>query len=73
MSTNDTIMALLPLLDEPPWQRRRKRQLERYIHSRWVPVEPRDRLKLALPEAQVTSASAFKIRLALKLALQSLR
>lgn len=53
-------MALLPLLDDPPWQRRRKRQLERYIHSRWVPVEPQDRLKLALPEAQVGSVNAFQ-------------
>ena len=59
VSTNDTIMALLPLLDEPPWQRRRRKQLERYIHSRWVPVESRDRLKLALPEAQVPSVGAF--------------
>ncbi|KAK9815647.1 hypothetical protein WJX72_007380 [[Myrmecia] bisecta] len=53
VGANDTIMALLPLLDRPPWVRRRQKQTEKYIGNRWTVVEPAERLKLTQADAQV--------------------
>jgi len=53
VSANDTIMALLPLVDQPPWQRTRKGELERFTEGRWQVVAPADRLKVSQPDAQV--------------------
>uniref|UniRef100_A0A7R9Z7P6 Uncharacterized protein n=1 Tax=Chlamydomonas euryale TaxID=1486919 RepID=A0A7R9Z7P6_9CHLO len=55
VSTNDTLMALLPLLDRPPWVRRRKGRTERFQvvgGMRWLAVDAADRLKLGVWEIQ---------------------
>ena len=51
--TNDTLMALVPLLEDPPWVRRRKNQTEKRIGNVWTAVAPRDRLRLTQQDAQV--------------------
>ena len=56
VSTNDTLMALLPLLERPPWVRRRAGKTERWGVEggmRWSTVEAADRLKLGQYEIQV--------------------
>ena len=56
VSTNDTLMALLPLLEKPPWVRRRAGKNERWTVEggmRWSVVDPADRLKLGQYEIQV--------------------
>lgn len=51
--TNDTLMALVPLLEDPPWVRRRNKQTEKRIGNVWTAVAPRDRLRLTQQDAQV--------------------
>ncbi|GBF95610.1 hypothetical protein Rsub_08592 [Raphidocelis subcapitata] len=53
VSANDTVMALLPLVDRPPWARHNKGQLEKFIDGRWQAVAPVDRLKLTQADGQV--------------------
>ena len=57
--TNDTLMALVPLLEEPPWVRRRNKKTEKFIGNVWTAVEPRDRLRLTQHDAQVRSSLAL--------------
>ena len=49
----DVALALIPLLDRPPWERFHKGKLERYMEGYWQPVLPEDRLKLTQQGAQV--------------------
>lgn len=51
--TNDTLMALVPLLEDPPWVRRRNKKTEKFIGNVWTGVEARDRLRLTQHDAQV--------------------
>lgn len=54
VSTNDTVMALLPLLDRPPWVRRGKGgAAERFVGGAWQAVEPRERHRLTQQDGQV--------------------
>eukprot|EP00877_Chromochloris_zofingiensis_P004789 jgi/Chrzof1/14310/Cz08g32160.t1 len=53
VSTNDSIMALLPLVDKPPWVRTRKGKMERFTAGVWQAMPAADRLKLCQPDAQV--------------------
>jgi hypothetical protein len=56
VSTNDTLMALLPLIDRPPWVRRRKGKLERWETAggmAWKAVDAADRMKIGSWELQV--------------------
>ena len=53
VARNDTLMALLPLLEDPPWVRRRGSKTEKFIGNVWKAVEPRDRLRLTQQDAQV--------------------
>ncbi|GAX77785.1 hypothetical protein CEUSTIGMA_g5228.t1 [Chlamydomonas eustigma] len=56
VSSNDTLMALLPLLERPPWVRRRGGKTERWCVEggmRWTAVEAADRLKLGQYDIQV--------------------
>jgi hypothetical protein len=57
VSTNDMLMALVPLLDSPPWVRRRgsgkAARLEKWIHNAWEQVAPADRLKITQADGQV--------------------
>jgi hypothetical protein len=58
VSTNDIAMAVLPLLERPPWQRRgRGGALERFAGGGWQPVAAADRHRLAQQEGQVGKAS----------------
>lgn len=54
VSTNDTPMALLPLLDRPPWVRRgRGGALERFSAGAWAAVEPAERHRVGQQDGQV--------------------
>lgn len=53
VKANDTLMALVPLLEDPPWVRRRNKKLEKYVGNVWTAVDPRDRLQLTQHDAQV--------------------
>ncbi|KAG1671405.1 hypothetical protein FOA52_011902 [Chlamydomonas sp. UWO 241] len=56
VSTNDTLMALLPLIERPPWVRRRKGKLERWETAggmAWKAVDAADRLKIGQWELQL--------------------
>lgn len=53
VEANDTLMALIPLLENPPWVRRRNKRVEKFIGNVWVAVEPKDRLRLTQHDAQV--------------------
>ena len=55
MSTNDTAMTLLPLLERPPWVRRGKGgALERFsAGSGWQAVPPAERHRLGQQDGQV--------------------
>lgn len=52
--TNDTLMALVPLLEEPPWVRKRNKKTEKSIGNVWSAVEPKDRLRLTQHDAQAS-------------------
>ena len=56
--TNDTLMVLVPLLEDPPWVRRRNKKTEKFIGNVWTAVETRDRLRLTQHDAQVRSKLA---------------
>ena len=54
VSTNDTAMALLPLLERPPWVRRGKgNALERFSGGAWQAVEAAERHRLGQQDGQV--------------------
>lgn len=62
VSTNDSLMALIPLIDKPPWIRRRviggkgapkTERWEAAGSSHWTAVEASDRLKLGQHEIQI--------------------
>ena len=56
-ATNDTAMALLPLLERPPWVRRTpKGKWEKHIDGKWRGVEAADRLRLTQQDAQARCA-----------------
>ena len=54
VSTNDTAMALLPLLERPPWVRRGKGgATEKFAGGAWQAVEARERHRLTQQDGQV--------------------
>lgn len=53
VKANDTLMALIPLFEDPPWVRRRNKKVEKYIGNVWTAVEPKDRLRVTQHDAQV--------------------
>lgn len=53
VKANDTLMALIPLFEDPPWVRRRNKKVEKYIGNVWTAVEPKDRLRITQHDAQV--------------------
>ncbi|KAL6764744.1 hypothetical protein V8C86DRAFT_1823479, partial [Haematococcus lacustris] len=57
LSTNDTPMVLAPLVDDPPWVRRRGKgksaRLEKWVHNEWRVVEAADRLRITQADGQV--------------------
>lgn len=54
VSTNDTALALLPLLERPPWVRRGKGgALERFSGGAWQAVEAAERHRLGQQDGQV--------------------
>jgi hypothetical protein len=58
VSTNDTAMALLPLLDRPPWVRRgRGGATEKFVGGSWQAVEARERHRLTQLDGQVRRGS----------------
>ena len=53
LTTNDDIMGLIELLDNPPWKRRRKKKLERYADGKWAQVVGDERVRIGKHDAQV--------------------
>jgi hypothetical protein len=51
--TNDTLMALVPLADSPPWKREHNGAFEELNGSQWVKIAAHDRFKLSNTDAQV--------------------
>lgn len=49
--------ALVPLLDSPPWKRRRKGQLQVFTDGRWIDQEKDDVHRLTKMDAQVLLCS----------------
>lgn len=68
VSTNDTLMGLLPLIDRPPWVRQRRGKgggTEKWIGNGWNLIPPGDRFKLTPADVQVgTLAHIVSARLA---------
>lgn len=54
--TNDTLMALVPLLEDPPWVRKRNKKTEKFIGNVWTAVEPKELLRLTQHDAQVNDS-----------------
>eukprot|EP00879_Flechtneria_rotunda_P023002 GHRR01024313.1.p1 GENE.GHRR01024313.1~~GHRR01024313.1.p1 ORF type:complete len:665 (+),score=279.07 GHRR01024313.1:673-2667(+) len=54
LGAHDAVMALLPLVEAPPWVRQRKRgKVEKFISSRWQEVLPADHLMITQLDGQV--------------------
>eukprot|EP00873_Tetraselmis_striata_P028698 jgi/Tetstr1/448962/TSEL_036187.t1 len=53
VNTCDVLMALVPLLDNPPWVRRRKGETQKFVQNKWASVERAERMKLTPADAQV--------------------
>lgn len=53
LDTNDVIMALIPMLNRPPWERVRKGNTERYEDNQWHAVRGDALLKINKHSAQV--------------------
>ncbi|GBG61442.1 hypothetical protein CBR_g21787 [Chara braunii] len=57
LCTNEEIMTLVPLVDSPPWKRKRKVGDkvvgEKFADGRWIPIPPDEKLKLTKLDAQV--------------------
>ncbi|KAH8948594.1 hypothetical protein BDL97_11G102200 [Sphagnum fallax] len=57
LDSHDVIMALVPLVEDPPWQRKCMRSnkivMEKYVEGKWTQVQPQDRFKLNKPDAQL--------------------
>lgn len=56
VNTCDVLMALVPLLDNPPWVRRRKGETQKFVQNKWASVERAERMKLTPADAQVPHA-----------------
>ena len=52
LQTHDTVLALIPLLEKPPWRRERNGSTEQHEGSQWVTVPSSDRLRLSQIDAQ---------------------
>uniref|UniRef100_A0A061SCF1 Zinc finger mynd domain-containing protein 10-like n=1 Tax=Tetraselmis sp. GSL018 TaxID=582737 RepID=A0A061SCF1_9CHLO len=53
VNTCDILIALVPLVHNPPWVRRWKGCIQKFIHNRWQQVDKADRLKITSLDAQV--------------------
>ncbi|WIA29347.1 hypothetical protein OEZ86_011852 [Tetradesmus obliquus] len=54
LGAHDAVMALLPLVEAPPWVRSRKGgKTEKFIDGRWQVVPPADRMKITQLDGQV--------------------
>ncbi|KAF6262535.1 hypothetical protein COO60DRAFT_1675619 [Scenedesmus sp. NREL 46B-D3] len=54
LGVHDAVMALLPLVEAPPWVRSRKGgKMEKFIDGRWQVVPPADRMKITQLDGQV--------------------
>ena len=60
LQTNDTLMAILPLADNPPWVRKRKDRHEQYENNTWKAVPPSERFRVCSPSAQVRKSTMKK-------------
>ena len=53
LQTRDTIMALVPLADSPPWKRERGGVPEHFEGGQWTVTPPAERFRLSNTDAQV--------------------
>ncbi|KAG0620258.1 hypothetical protein M758_4G202400 [Ceratodon purpureus] len=57
LDCHDILMALIPLVENPPWQRKRTRSgkpiTEKYAEGKWTEVQASDRFKLTKTDAQL--------------------
>ncbi len=53
LHTHDVLLSLVPLVENPPWSRRRNGKLEKFSDQRWLFVAPGDGMLLTKLEGQV--------------------
>ena len=53
LHTHDVLLALVPLIENPPWTRRRGKGIEKFFNQRWQPVARKDEPLMTILEGQV--------------------
>jgi hypothetical protein len=53
LHTHDVLLSLVPLVENPPWSRRRGGKLEKFSDQRWLPIAPQDAMMMSKLEGQV--------------------
>jgi predicted Zn-ribbon and HTH transcriptional regulator len=53
LDTHDILLTLVPLVETPPWTRRRDGQCEKFVDQKWIVVAPADTRRLTKLEAQI--------------------
>lgn len=53
MDSQDMVLTLVPLVENPPWTRQNGQKLEKFVDQKWMEVVPDDRQRLTKTEAQV--------------------
>lgn len=53
LQTHDVLLSLVPLIESPPWTRRRNGKYEKFFNQQWQVVAPQNLLMLTTLEGQV--------------------
>jgi hypothetical protein len=53
LHTHDVLLSLVPLVESPPWTRRRNGRLEKFSDQRWMAIAPADAQLMTKLEGQV--------------------
>ena len=53
LHTHDILLAMVPLVESPPWTRKNGKKLEKFSDQRWIEVRPQDAMLLTKLEGQV--------------------
>jgi hypothetical protein len=52
LDTHDVLMGVIPLIENPPWARRREGRWEKLVDLKWARVEPAELLRVTKHEGQ---------------------
>jgi len=53
LHTHDVLLSLVPLVESPPWTRRRGGKVEKFSDQRWMAIAPQDMMLMTKLEGQV--------------------